>query len=123
MELKYGFTKRRFPYVTFKDRYDAECSIQLSSLATDNAIWFGVDNANPQIMAWDAHRLGLEHLLSDGPERLHGWVAYPIIEEVLFTTRMHLTQEQVKALLPILQFFAEHGTFPTPEEVENARGF
>lgn len=58
MDLEYAFTKRRFPYVTFKDRYDAEYSIQLSSLATDNAIWFGVDNADPKIMARDAHRHG-----------------------------------------------------------------
>lgn len=118
MELKYRWTKRRFPYVKFSDLYGAECSIQLSSLASDNAIWFGVDDANPQIMARDAHRLGLDYLLHDGPERLNGWVDYHILPEVQLTTRMHLTQEQVKALLPILQFFAEHGTFPTQAEVE-----
>lgn len=27
--------------------------------------------------------------------------------------RMHLTQDQVKALLPALQHFAEHGEMPT----------
>ena len=118
MELKYGITKRRFPYAEFTDRYGAKCSIQLSSLATDNAIWFGVDDANPQIMARDAHRMGLEHLLEDGPERLTGWVKFPVPDEVQFTTRMHLTQEQVKALLPILQYFAEHGEFPTSAAVE-----
>lgn len=118
MELKYAFTKRRFPYVAFTDRYGAECSIQLSSLETDNAIWFGVNEADPKIMARDAYRLGLSHLLQEGPERLNGWVKYPVPDEVQFTTRMHLTQEQVKTLLPILQFFAEHGTFPTQAEVE-----
>lgn len=118
MKLKYSFTKRRFPYVNFTDRYGAGCSIQLSSLATDAAIWFGVDDADPKIMARHAHRLGLNHLLQDGPERLNGWVKYPVPDEVVFTTRMHLTQEQVKALLPILQYFAEHGAFPTEAEVE-----
>lgn len=118
MELKYGFTKRRFPFVKFTDRYGAGCSIQLSSLAIDNAIWFGVDDANPQIMAKDAFRMGMEHLLNSGSERLTGWVKYPFPKEVSFTTRMHLTQEQVKALLPILQYFAEHGEFPTPQDVE-----
>lgn len=92
--------------------------MQLSSLATDNAIWFGVDDANPQIMARDAHRLGFDHLLKDGPERLTGWVKYLVPAEVLFTTRMHFTQEQVKALLPLLQYFAETGEFPSEEEVE-----
>lgn len=118
MKLKYGFTQRRFPHVTFTDRYGAECSIQLSSLATDDAIWLGVDDADPKIMARDAHRMKLDHLLPEsGPERLNGWVTYPLPEEVLLTTRMHLTKEQVKALLPILQRFAETGEFPSEEEV------
>lgn len=118
MDFKYGITPRRFPYVTFQDRYGAACSLQLSSLAMDNAIWLGIDDADPKIMARDAHRMQLDHLLQEsGPERLNGWVKYPLPEEVLLTTRMHLTQEQVKALLPILQHFAETGEFPSEEEV------
>lgn len=118
MEFRYSHTTRRFPLVEFKDLYGAKCSIQLSSLATDNAIWIGVDEADPKIMARDANKLGLYHLLNEGPERLNGWVDYPLHEEVLLTTRMHLNQEQVKALLPILKYFAEHGEFPTQEMVE-----
>lgn len=118
MKFKYGFTARRFPYVTFTDRYDAECSIQLSSLADESAIWFGIDNADPKIMARHANKLGLYHLLNEGPERLNGWVKYPLHEEVSLTTRMHLTQEQVKAILPILEYFAEHGEFPAQAVVE-----
>jgi len=38
-----------------------------------------------------------------------GWVTYPIPADVQLTTRMHLTQDQVQDLLPILQYFAEHG--------------
>lgn len=38
-----------------------------------------------------------------------GWVPFAIPKEVLLSTRMHLTQDQVRELLPILQYFVEHG--------------
>ncbi|EES51170.1 hypothetical protein NE172_01985 [Clostridium botulinum] len=38
-----------------------------------------------------------------------GWVAYPIPEDVLLSTRMHLTRGQVKELIPILQKFVDTG--------------
>ena len=90
-DLKLTFTERGFGIFEFTDRYGSGCSIQKSSLATEDAIWFGVDYANPQIMG------------------ANGWENYPIPEDVLLSTRMHLTQEQVKKLLPILQTFAETG--------------
>jgi len=99
-------TARGFTHASFKDRYGANCSIQESSLATEAAIWFGIDDADPQIMCSDAKRLGLS--LQDTV----GWQPYPLPEEVLLTTRMHLTQDQVKALLPVLIHFAETGELP-----------
>ncbi len=95
MKLKKGFTNRGFSYIEFKDMYGSECSIQKSSLATEDAIWFGVNSADPEIMVEDK-----------------GWLPYEIPDSVLLTTRMHLTQEQVKELLPILQTFAETGKLP-----------
>lgn len=53
-------TNRGFAIGTFKDHYGTECSIQKSSLATEEAIWFGVTDANPQIMATDAKKLGID---------------------------------------------------------------
>lgn len=100
MDIKRGYTNRGFGSITFKDRYGAECSIQKSSLATEDAIWFGVNDADPKIMA------------SQTKEGGTGWVTFNIPKEVLLTTRMHLTQEQVKELLPILQVFAETGELP-----------
>lgn len=100
MEMKKDYTNRGFGIIQFKDRYNAECSIQKSSLAGEDAIWFGVNDADPKIMASQTE--------AGGP----GWVTYPIPKEVLLTTRMHLTQEQVKELLPILQVFAETGELP-----------
>lgn len=64
---------------TFLDRYGVECSIQNSSLATEDAIWLGQQHCGK----------------CDDP------------------TRMHLTREQVAALLPALQHFVDHGALPT----------
>lgn len=100
MEIRKGYTNRGFGNIEFKDRYGAECSIQKSSLAEEDAIWFGVNYADPKIMA------------SQTKEGGTGWVAYDIPKDVLLTTRMHLTQDQVKELLPILQTFAETGELP-----------
>lgn len=100
VEISKGATHRGFGLIQFKDYYDAECSIQKSSLATEDAIWLGVDDANPQIMA--------SKVVAGGT----GWIPYEIPKDVLLTTRMHLTQDQVKTLLPILTAFAETGELP-----------
>jgi hypothetical protein len=36
-------TKRGFGTIKFEDRYNQKCSLQESSLATEAAVWFGVD--------------------------------------------------------------------------------
>lgn len=100
MDLKKGCTSRGFGLIEFADRYGDKCSIQKSSLATENAIWFGIDDASPQIMASKTQEGGT------------GWVPFKIPEDVLLTTRMHLTQDHVKELLPILTIFAETGELP-----------
>lgn len=91
-------TERGFNGFEFEDRYGIKCSIQNSSLASENAIWFGTNG----------------HL--DNPAKIltkdKGWVEYPLPEGILIPSRMHLTQEQVKHLLPVLQYFVEHGCLP-----------
>lgn len=106
MEIKDTTTNRGFRLLEFIDRYGCKCSIQESSLATEDAIWFGVSNPNPQIMASQAKEFGIE------TSETCGWIEYPIPDEVLIHTRMHLTREQVKELLPILQLFVEEGELP-----------
>jgi len=54
-------------------------------------------------MAKDAEKLGIE------TDETVGWIDYPLPPEVSIKTRMHLTQEQVRELLPVLQKFAETG--------------
>lgn len=99
-------TERGFDLIEFTDRYDNKCSIQKSSLASEDAIWIGVSDANPQIMASQAAAHGVT------TEATSGWVSYPIPEVVNLSTRMHLTQEQVLELLPILNHFAFYGELP-----------
>lgn len=96
-------TDRGFSILHFADRYGVNCSLQKSSLATEDAIWFGCSDASPQIMASQAAEHGVE------TDQVTGWVPYPIPEAVSLNTRMHLTQEQVRELLPYLQHFAETG--------------
>lgn len=103
MKIKQTKTERGFALNEFTDRYGAKCSIQKSSLATEDAIWLGIDDPDPQIMASKAASFGVK------TNETTGWVPYPIPEEVSINTRMHLTQAQVKKLLPILQKFVETG--------------
>ena len=97
--LEQEVTERGFGLWKFKDRSQSECSLQDSSLATEPAIWLGIDDPRPQIMASKTEQGGT------------GWVEYPLPEDVHMFTRMQLTQEQVKALLPILTYFAETGEY------------
>lgn len=75
---------RGFLKGSFKDRYGEECSIQKSSLATEDCIW-----------------LGCRHETVDKQGRPCG-------------ARMHLTQAMVADLLPLLQHFVETGELPAP---------
>lgn len=90
-EIKLTTTKRGFPYGTSKDFYKKDCSIQTSSIATEQCIWLGIDNPDPQIMSSD------------------GWKPFDLPDGINLTTRMHLSREQVATLLPILQRFVETG--------------
>jgi hypothetical protein len=96
-------THRGFAHNTFVDYYGNKCSIQKSSLATDDAIWFGIDDAKPEVMAIDAAELGIK------TNETTGWVPYPIPDNVSLHTRMHLTRDQVEQLLPILKRFVDTG--------------
>lgn len=95
--------ERGFEFTKFKDRYGAICSLQKSSLATEDAIWFGIDDVNPIIMTNDAIKLGIP------TNETCGWIKYWIPKEVQLNARMHLTREQVALLLPYFKNFVETG--------------
>lgn len=103
-------TARGFELVEFKDRYQSPCSLQASSLAEYqkpgiSAVWIGVDDAQPKVMAQDAASVGVQ------TEQQYGWVAYPIPDKVMLSTRMHLDRKQVQALIGHLQRWLENGSF------------
>ena len=105
-----GKTHRGFEIIEFKDRYDAPCSLQMSSIADNpepgtSAVWLGVDDANPKCLWSDAKKLGVNI------NQMCGWVPYAIPEEVLLTTQMHLSRDQVAALIVNLQSWLDTGHF------------
>ncbi len=79
--LSQSKTSRGFALIKFQDRYDQPCSLQKSSIATEDCIWLGVH---------DQIDLNTKEIVGPG-------------------VRMHLSQEQVKELLPILQRFVDTG--------------
>lgn len=56
-------------------------------------------------MASDAAKLGIK------TTKTEGWIPYPIPDDVLITTRMHLDLEQAKWLVAELQHWIENGEF------------
>lgn len=92
--LKVKQTNRGFDYTKFKDKYGHQCSLQKSSIATEDCIWLGIDN--PKLTVFEDENMG-KYLVTDLPSN---WTV---------DSRMHLTQQQVKELLPYLQKFAETG--------------
>lgn len=103
-------TIRGFEIVKFKDYYGEDCSLQASSLAIYtkpgiSAVWLGVDDAKPKCLHGDARKLGVK------TNATCGWVDYPIPEEVMLTTRMHLDREGVKQLIAFLKNWLNKGTF------------
>lgn len=95
MEKKH--TQRGFSLYEFKERNGSLCSLQKSSIATENCIWFGPNESVITVgYPWENYT---EQQIK---EKLGG-------KEVVSNSRMHLTQTQVKELLPILQKFAETG--------------
>lgn len=105
-----ALTARGFEIVEFSDSNGARCSLQASSRAEHDkpgtsAVWLGPSDADARILARNAAAFGVETT-----ERV-GWVPYPIPDDVLLTTRMHLSREQVAALIHHLQSWLENDSF------------
>lgn len=93
MKITLRQTQNGFLHGEFEDRYRQRCSIQESS-AADPCLWLGVDNTGPLLAGPGGEKE--EHILA----------------------RMHLTQEMVRDLLPLLQHFVEHGDLPRENNEE-----
>jgi len=92
-------TERGFSITEFKDRYGIVCSLQKSSLATEDAIWFG------------ANEIGLKEFVAC--RQPNAWEDVELESTMehhhVANNRMHLTREMVAELLPYLQKFVETG--------------
>jgi hypothetical protein len=91
--IKLKRTSRGFYRGDFQDGNGVECSIQESSAAEEPYLWLGCNDPNAMQFPGDST----------------GWHPYTLPENVQCTTRMHLTQEQAAALIPLLQRFVERG--------------
>ena len=111
---------RGFPKVSFADAYGHESSIQASSAIGDyddsfdrpgsSYIWLGLEGVKAQVMARDAHKVGVT------TAETTGWVDYPIPDDVSIWTRMHLNREQVAGLIGRLQQWLAQGNFDSPNK-------
>lgn len=98
-------TQRGFGVLPFTDLYGKECSVQASSLASESAIWLGINKAEPIIMA--------STIIEGG----RGWAKYPLPEGVQIDTRMHINREQAAELVKVLQHFADTGELEHPDDI------
>lgn len=86
--------QRGFKNGKFIDLYGEECSIQISSLATDEAIWIGIDK---------------QYLVVFEDENMGKYIETTLPKNWRVNTKMHLSREQVANLLYHLQKFVETG--------------
>lgn len=112
MDLKFKTSTRGFGIIQFRDHYNVECSLQKSSLASEDAIWLGVDNPDPKILA------SVAGVVNPKTGEMSGYVPYHIPKDVSLTNRMHLTRDQVASLLPILEAFVETGELADPGDAQ-----
>ena len=92
--MKLSKNQRGFEEGKFKDFYNNDCSIQKSSLASDDFIWLGIDN--PTLTVFENENMG-KYIKTTLPKN---WMV---------SARMHLSRKQVLELLPILQNFVDTG--------------
>ena len=103
-----GFTERGFYHLEFTDRYGEQCSLQESSLATEDAIWLGINE--PKINEfWKEAAPAEKHLTSKWETRSKEDLKQSPNNDICINGRMHLTRDMVKVLLPYLYNFVKTG--------------
>lgn len=102
-EFSQKYTNRGFQKIEFTDRNSVKCNIQVSSVATEDCVWIGVEDPNPRILFGKAKELGIQ---TDATE---GWIPFPVPDDVSISTRMHINREQAIELIKTLEVFVETG--------------
>lgn len=106
--MKVKHTKRGFDLIEWKDKYGSLCSLQKSSLATDDCIWLGIDE--PEIKEfWTDGIPADKNLESKWEDRSKEDLKQNPNNDISIFSRMHLNRKMVERLLPHLQKFVETG--------------
>ena len=102
-----GFNARGFSRMDFTDRYGEQCSLQKSSLATEDAIWLGVNE--PKLIEFCPTPRETDEAWFDVTQGAMEKVKHRPQNEMYLSGRMHLTRDMVKILLPYLYNFVNRG--------------
>lgn len=95
--MKKEKTERGFALANFTDRDGVECSLQKSSIATEDCIWLGASKIRISV-GYPWKEISEEEIQA----KFNGQV-------ISANNRMHLNRKQVKKLLPLLKKFSETG--------------
>jgi hypothetical protein len=91
--IEWSDTQRGFRLGTFRDTGGETCSVQASSIATEERVWVGLDDPRAVHVAGAPRRFELP-------------------AGVTIFGRMHLNREQAGQLAEVLARFAETGELP-----------
>ena len=105
--MKVKTTARGFAYYEFVDDNGQKCSLQKSSSALEDKIWLGIDDA--KIMEFYPYLRETDESWFEIPkEEVEAKLKHRPQNKIHYKNqRMHLTVNQVKELLPILQRFVD----------------
>lgn len=115
MKIAYGRTQRGFPFLEFTPRTWHRCYLQKSSWAEGSAIVLGVKKPKSRVLARNAAAVGIT------TAETTGWVPYPIPKQVYVDGPVFLSREDLKRLMPALQYFLATGEVPTADELRRFR--
>ncbi len=104
--VEFTRTERGFACVDFQDDQGRGCSLQKSSVATEDYIWFGYDEIGLKRFE---PGLGWSDVVLPSGE-LPGSVSY------ISNNRMHLNRQQVSDVLPYLHQFVNTGELELEED-------
>lgn len=90
----------------FEDSSKNKCILIESKTLIEPAILLGIEN--PKVL------LDLKTVDSE----MKGVVKYPLPDGVTIESNMELNVEQVKALIPLLQYFVDNAELPREDDIE-----
>lgn len=93
-------TARGFTFYEFKDSGGESCNIQKSSRAGEDYIWFGSTETG---LKGFIPCVGWQEVSDKQIKEKFGF------QDIITNNRMHLSREQVRELMPILQKFVKTG--------------